>query len=71
MKQSILSTHSLPESYAEFQELKPPRYTHCQICREGFNPGNVGSSLSWRETQISGICEVCWDKLFKVEGDEA
>jgi hypothetical protein len=37
---------------------------HCVKCKEKFSNENVFSSLGWKETQISGICEKCWDAMF-------
>lgn len=39
----------------------------CICCNEPFTPENVKTSLGWRETQISGYCEDCWDKIFECD----
>lgn len=60
----------LPESWADFQELLAAggtglEHIRCMRCREGFSEGNVRTPAGWRETQISGMCENCFDELFK------
>lgn len=35
--------------------------THCWRCKKEFTEDNVFSELGWRETQISGLCEQCFD----------
>lgn len=42
----------------------------CIDCGEKFSEENVFTEAGWRETKISGICEVCWERLFKDEEDE-
>jgi len=44
-------------------------YNHCHVCHNGFTPANVFTPAGWRETQISGTCEKCFDELF-TEGEE-
>lgn len=39
----------------------------CIQCREPFTAKNVFTDAGWRETKISGLCEQCWDNLFKEE----
>lgn len=41
----------------------------CVQCTEAFTARNVFTEAGWRETQISGMCEKCWDTLF-AEPDE-
>lgn len=36
----------------------------CIECGHEFNDKNVYSEAGWRETKISGMCEVCFDELF-------
>lgn len=64
MKTSIVSGALLPESAAEFATLRAPRYRVCIFCEAPFSDANVKSALGWRETQISGTCESCWDEAF-------
>lgn len=58
----------LPESEADFRQLadtgKAP-YFKCTSCSAPFSETNVRTSPGWRETQISGMCEVCYDELFQ------
>lgn len=61
----------LPESFGDFEELKVTGYAgyrHCHYCHEDFYPSNVFTPNGWKETQISGSCEKCWDALFS-DGD--
>jgi hypothetical protein len=39
----------------------------CIQCREPFSDKNVFTDAGRRETKISGLCEKCWDELFKEE----
>lgn len=58
----------LPESEAEFKLLKDAkavRHEHCILCKNTFSRDIVHSPRGWAETQISGFCEDCFDKLFE------
>jgi hypothetical protein len=58
----------LPESEADFRQLEATRklpYAKCISCSAPFSETNVRTSAGWRETQISGMCEVCYDELFQ------
>ena len=62
----------LPESFEDFQELVVTGYAgfrSCHVCREDFSQGSASTPAGWRETQISGICETCFDKLFAKDED--
>lgn len=37
---------------------------HCIICEESFTEKNCFTDAGWRETQISGFCESCFDGAF-------
>lgn len=37
----------------------------CVKCGQPFSPENVRDAAEQRETQLSGICGLCWDKLFE------
>jgi len=58
----------LPESETDFRQLadtgKTP-YLACISCKQSFTAEIVKTSPGWRETQISGMCEVCYDELFE------
>lgn len=41
--------------------------THCIACGEPFSDENVFTEAGWRETQISSMCEKCFDGLFEDE----
>lgn len=47
------------------------RHTHCRECKQLFTTANVKSIMAWRETQISGLCETCWDKVFAEPNEES
>lgn len=54
------------EDFLEAQEKKlPGLVTHCIDCHEGFSSVNTHTALGWRETQISGFCERCFDAIFE------
>lgn len=33
----------------------------CLLCKQVFSNKNVYSAAGWKETQISGLCEKCFD----------
>jgi hypothetical protein len=39
-------------------------YTKCEMCKQPFSALNVFSVEGAKETQISGLCEACFDSLF-------
>ncbi len=39
----------------------------CFSCKEPFTEKNVFTVEGWRETEISGMCEKCFDELFTEE----
>jgi hypothetical protein len=41
-----------------------PRFLCCVKCKEEFSAKNVFTPLGWKETQLSGFCEACFDRLF-------
>lgn len=40
-------------------------YVQCVFCKQPFSDVNVYSELGWKETQISGMCETCFDECCK------
>lgn len=62
-----------PSNYNEYllaefaQELN---YTECLECSSSFSPDNTSSEQGWKETQISGLCENCFDDIFCEEMEE-
>lgn len=38
-------------------------YIACVECEEPFSEENVHTEAGWRETQISGLCEDCFDEI--------
>jgi hypothetical protein len=67
MRKSIADGRMLPESEEEFKLIKFHLYPACAECRKIFSSENTHSRLGWAETQISGMCENCFDSLFKEE----
>jgi len=40
----------------------------CPRCKEAYNVTvYVFTAAGWRETKLSGLCDRCWDELFKEE----
>jgi hypothetical protein len=75
MRDSLKPGRKLPESYGEFLVLlSDPLYRNklvlkCYACAKPFNNACVQTPAGWRETQISNMCETCFDMLFEVEDD--
>lgn len=46
------------------------KYTHCVECKRLFSALNVFSREGWLETQISGVCEECFDDIFSEEEED-
>jgi hypothetical protein len=46
------------------------KHTSCGECKERFCDDNCYSEAGWQETQISGLCERCFDALTKDDEDE-
>lgn len=44
-------------------------FARCIECRKPFTYKNTFTNAGWKETQISGYCEQCFDKLFKEDQD--
>lgn len=42
----------------------------CVSCKEPFSDENVYSDLGWKEVQISGLCELCFDKIKEYEDED-
>lgn len=42
----------------------PVEAGHCRRCRSQFTTKNVFTLAGWKETEISGICEKCWNELW-------
>jgi len=65
--QTSIHGHQLPESQEDFEEIKYPRNLTCADCGCEFSSANTHTALGWKETQISGFCEDCFDALFAEE----
>jgi hypothetical protein len=68
MRDSIVEVgKKLPESEEEFQQLKQAgkaKFINCQTCKKEFSSLNTHTVLGWRETQITGDCETCFDRIW-------
>jgi len=63
-----LSGNPLPTNEADFADnVNSFKNVRCVICDEYFTRDNVHTKAGWRETQLSGFCENCFDGLFKDE----
>lgn len=40
-------------------------YSQCIECKQPFTAKNCHTRQGWAETQISGMCEDCFDALFE------
>jgi hypothetical protein len=72
MKTSIRTGLPLPTCQADFEwikEIHKASYTNCIECGGPFGAHNVASTNGWKETQISGLCENCWEELFAEDGE--
>jgi hypothetical protein len=41
----------------------------CVQCNEPFSNENVYTTAGWLETEVSGLCEACWDGICGVDLD--
>jgi hypothetical protein len=70
-----LRGHILPESEEEYKKLLALdllQFMTCSLCNKS-HLGRTNTLMGWRETQISGYCEGCWNELMKPfteEGDD-
>ena len=70
MLYSRYTSQFLPENREDFQQLDKERklkYIVCTRCARSFSSRNTTTEAGWRETQISGYCETCFDKEFPDE----
>lgn len=57
-----------PQSEADFASLVSSggaKHLTCTNCSLPFSSENVYTREGWAETQISGICESCFDDMFE------
>lgn len=70
MKQG-LKGNLLPENADEAKQLQQngtARYSECVMCERNLGePAAASTPAGWLETQISGLCEPCFDDLFEDE----
>ena len=45
------------------------KYEKCISCKQRFTDNNVHTDAGWRETQISGLCEDCFDGITLYDED--
>jgi hypothetical protein len=67
-----LKGHMLPESYEDALALRQMLlYPTCFKCKRSLSePGAARTAAGWKETQISGMCEPCFDAVFADPPDE-
>lgn len=69
MRPSTLGPHMLPESHREATNLMLEgrlRFKTCVGCHKSLDsPHAAETTAGWRETQISGMCEPCFNALFQ------
>lgn len=67
MKKSLDGIHLLPESKDDAQQIAldaAQQFRNCCGCGIPLHdPAAAHSPAGWRETQISGMCESCFDSL--------
>jgi hypothetical protein len=72
MRQSLTPGKLLPESEDEFLALRerhhPALLVVCKECGDPFSSANTHSPEGWRDTQIIGWCEACYDRLLFPNG---
>lgn len=60
-----------PQSERAFIQFKaegaPGLLLKCSQCQRAFSSSNTHSPAGWRDTQIVGWCEECYDKEFPPE----
>jgi hypothetical protein len=62
------NTNFRPTSEGQFRQALSDGiqlWTECVSCGSAFQSSNVYTPEGWKETQISGYCECCFDKLFE------
>jgi hypothetical protein len=61
-----LKGHLLPTNEDEFaSNAVDMKFLRCIQCGSTFTADNVHTRLGWRETQITGFCENCFDNMFQ------
>jgi len=46
------------------------KHASCVACKDRFSDANCFTQAGWQETQISGLCERCFDQICAEEDDE-
>ncbi len=52
-----------PEDFIALRDAKLLRHLACFDCKKPFTTASATTPAGWRDTQIVGICEPCFDKL--------
>lgn len=65
--------HQLPEDFMEAVKLAASgkmKFTRCCSCNLHLASEDAAKTTGgWAETQISGMCEPCFDKVFAEDGE--
>lgn len=64
LKTSIIDGRPLPENRGEYEEVVEKSlamFLKCVKCHFPFTETRVHTPAGWRETQITGMCEDCFD----------
>lgn len=69
-----LKGNMLPESHENARTLELEGkmvFSECVVCKLSLADLEAASTrLGWLETQISGVCEPCFEELFRDSGEE-
>jgi hypothetical protein len=72
MRPSLTPGKLLPESEDDFLALRERRHPAltvvCKECKAPFSSANTRTPEGWRDTQIIGWCETCYDALLFPNG---
>lgn len=52
-----------PEDFIKLQRIGALRHLSCFDCKKPFTTASATTPAGWRDTQIVGICEPCFDRL--------
>jgi hypothetical protein len=64
-----MTSKRFPQTFLDFQKMKEKQngsltHEYCIACGEDFSNENTFTAEGWCETQISGMCENCFENLF-------
>jgi hypothetical protein len=69
----MITKRMLPQTEEQFKSCISTghfQYSKCISCHSPFSSTNTHSDMGWRETQLSGLCEDCFDSLCKEDEEE-